>query len=407
MKTTIKLLFTAAAISVLAACSNTDEEVSIPQAPQVEVANVMVESVTNWYDFTGTTTAPENVQLRPRVSGYIESVHFEEGSHVTQGDLLFTIDQDTFTAQVNQLKAQVSIANSQFTLAQKELERAQKLIKSNAISTEQLDQRAANVAQTKANVESATAALKFAELQLEYTDIRAPISGQVSNVFITEGNYVQAGTSVLTNLVSSNEMHVYFDANQATYLDFANAQINEKTMPVTISLAANTANEISLNAQIDFIDNKVNPQTGSISARAVLGNRNGMLVPGMFTRVRVYGANQKQTILIDEKAVGTDLNNKFVLVVNDNNQTEYRQVQLGKRIEGLRIVTSGLTATDKIVVNGLQRVRPGSEVNPVNVNMANDEVISQIRRLDAQIHSLRTALVAEQQANAQALSSVR
>ncbi|MFC4701167.1 efflux RND transporter periplasmic adaptor subunit [Glaciecola siphonariae] len=381
------LFFTFLALSALAACGTDNQTDTSNYAPQVDVANVAVASIANWHEFTGTMQAPETIALRPRVSGYIDRVHFEEGSFVAQGELLFSIDSAPFTAEVNRLKADLSIATSQQNLAKKEFERANSLIKKNAISRELLDTRSAAVAQTKARADAVSAALEAAQLQLSYTQITAPISGRVSNAYITQGNFVNAGESVLTSLVSSSQLHTYFNANQSTYLAFKEAQTSAKAMPVLMSVDGGQA--YTIGGVIDFVDNRIDPQTGTIRARAVFDNQDSQFVPGLFTRLRVYGSASEDVVLIQDRAVGTDLNNKYVLVLNSQNQVEYRAVTLGEKVSSLRIVTSGLAPNDKIVVNGLQRVRPGAEVSPQMVSIASEQTLSQINQRQSQIAAMQ------------------
>ncbi len=388
MKHIKHIAITLLAISALAACSTEEQNEAAPNTPQVDVANVAVASVANWHEFTGTMQAPETISLRPRVSGYVDRVHFEEGSFVEQGELLFSIDSAPFEAEVSRLQADLNIAMSQHALAKKEYERANRLIKTNAIAKELLDTRAASVAQTIARTKAVAAALKAAQLQLDYTQITAPIAGRVSSAYITQGNYVNAGTSVLTNLVSSTQLHTYFNANQDTYLDFKAAQTSAQAMPVLMSVDG--GQEYSIGGVIDFVDNRIDPQTGTIRARAVFDNQDSQFVPGLFTRLRVYDSTSEDLVLIQDRAIGTDLNNKYVLVLNEQNVLEYRAVTLGDKVASLRIVSSGLLPNDKIVINGLQRVRPGAQVNPNMVSIASQETLSQIKQQQSQIAAMQS-----------------
>jgi multidrug efflux system membrane fusion protein len=388
MKHIKHIAITLLAISALAACSTEEQNEAALYTPQVDVANVAVASVANWHEFTGTMQAPETISLRPRVSGYVDRVHFEEGSFVEQGELLFSIDSAPFEAEVSRLQADLNIAMSQHALAKKEYERANRLIKTNAIAKELLDTRAASVAQTIARTKAVAAALKAAQLQLDYTQITAPIAGRVSSAYITQGNYVNAGTSVLTNLVSSTQLHTYFNANQDTYLDFKAAQTSAQAMPVLMSVDG--GQEYSIGGVIDFVDNRIDPQTGTIRARAVFDNQDSQFVPGLFTRLRVYDSTSEDLVLIQDRAIGTDLNNKYVLVLNEQNVLEYRAVTLGDKVASLRIVSSGLLPNDKIVINGLQRVRPGAQVNPNMVSIASQETLSQIKQQQSQIAAMQS-----------------
>lgn len=391
-----QIILSILAVSMLVACGTDNQNEQAAYTPQVEVASVAVASLATWHDFTGTTQAPQSIDLRPRVSGYIDQVHFVEGSTVQQGDLLFSIDDAPFVAEVSRLQADLAIANSQYDLAQKDFVRASQLIKQRAISDGQLDAAEAQVQQNKARIKSVEAALTAAQLQLGYTRISAPISGRVSNAYITKGNYVNAGDSILTNLVSTQKLYTYFDANQSTYLDYKKANTSAQAMPVMMSIE-DTVN-YNISGVIDFVDNRINPQTGTIRARALINNEEGDLVPGLFSRLRVYGNAIEDAVLIKDEAIGTDLNNKYVLVLNDKNIAEYKAITLGEKIENLRIVTSGLLPTDKVVVNGLQRIRPGSQVEPIMVSMASKQSLANIAQTQSQIAKARLAIEnAEQQ----------
>lgn len=398
MKKFTQLIVSVVSISFLAACiSGEEKELSSGEqafVPQVEVASVAQHNIASYHEFPGTIQAPESIELRPRISGYIEAVHFEEGSQVKAGDLLFSIDNGPFLAESNRLKAELAIAKSQFALAKKELERANILIQTNAIPKELLDARAASVKQNEANIASVTSALKAANLQLAYTQITAPISGVVSNAFITKGNYVNAGSSVLTNLVSNQDLHSYFDANQETLLAYKRANMAATSMPVLISI--DNSDTYNIGGSIDFVDNRINTATGTIKARALINNDDGLLVPGLFVRIRVYNDLDASSILIKDEAIATDLSNKYVLVLNENNVVEYKAVTLGDKVAGLRVISSGLLPTDKIVVNGLQRVRPGTTVDPIEVEMASADSLAQISRTQTSVATLKKNIAEKQ-----------
>lgn len=386
---------------VLAACGNseTTDQAQAPAAPQVSVAQVVYERVTEWDEFTGRLQAPETVNLVPRVSGYIEEVHFSEGALVKQGDLLLRIDPRPFAAEVTRLKAELQSAQSAAELAENDFNRAEKLSIARAISAELLDSRLARKQQTAATVASVKAALERAVLDLSYTRIIAPISGRVSYAMVTTGNYVTAGQSQLTSLVSTDKMYAYFDVDEQSYLKYARlAQVGKRAdtrdataNPVYMALADDTA--FSHIGSIDFVDNSVNQQTGTIRIRASFSNSDNSLLPGLFVRIRLVSSASYDGVLIDEKAVGTDLNNKYVLVVNAENQLEYRAVQLGEKVNGLRIVRSGLAAKDRIVVNGLQRVMPNMQIEPRLVEMGSAEQLAAIRAAQQLLeqHSVLTA----------------
>jgi multidrug efflux system membrane fusion protein len=380
---------------VLSACGQPEAAGAgaAPTAPTVDVATVVEQRITEWDEFTGRLQAPETVALMPRVSGYLDKVHFTEGALVKAGELLFQIDDRALTADVNRLKAELQSAISQQKLAESDYQRAEQLRSQKAIAEEVLDARRARKDQSASQVAAVQAALSKAELDLSHTQVRAPISGRVSNALITAGNYVQAGQSQLTSIVSTDRMYAYFDADEQTYLKYVQlaaagkrADSRSEASPVLMALSSDQNYRFS--GTLDFLDNSINPHTGTIRARAVFNNDDNSLIPGLFTKIKLVGSAPYNGILIDDKAVGTDLNNKFVLVVDDKQQLQYRPVTLGEKVGGLRIVTSGLKASETIVVNGLQRVRPTMQVTPNPVNMASAEQLLSLQQqqqaLDAQ-----------------------
>ncbi|GAB2708708.1 efflux RND transporter periplasmic adaptor subunit [Aliiglaciecola aliphaticivorans] len=392
---------------VLVACGSPDasQHSSAPVAPQVSVAEVVNERITELDEFTGRLQAPQTVTLVPRVSGYIENVLFEEGTIVNKGEVLFQIDPRAFQAEVDRLKADLQSAQSAFIQAKNDYDRAKTLSEQRALSIETLDGRLARKQQAGSAVVSVKAALEKAELDLSYTRVTAPITGRVSYAQITEGNFVTAGQSILTSLVSTDKMYAYFDVDEQTYLKYTQlAESGQRSdtrdtsgNPVYMALASETNFEHT--GSIDFVDNAVNQQTGTIRIRASFPNHDHSLLPGLFTRVKLTASNSYEGILIDEKAVGTDLNRKFVLLVNQDNQLEYRNVVLGEKIYGLRIVTDGLKPEDIIVVNGLQRVRPNMQIQPKFVEMTSKEVLTALRQQQKLLDQASNELTAQTDAN--------
>lgn len=400
---TLKFLLGGIAALVLAACSNPEaaEETAAPAPPQVSVAQVVHERITEWDEFTGRLQAPQTVQLIPRVSGYIEEVHFNEGALVDKGDLLVQIDPKPFATEVARLKAELQSAQSAAVQAEKEYRRAEKLSSQRAISAELLDSRLARKQQTAATVASVEAALERAELDLSYTRITAPISGRVSYAQVTAGNFVSAGQSQITSLVSTEKMYAYFDVDEQSYLKYARlaetgkrADTRDSTSNPVYMALANDSNYQHV-GRVDFVDNRIDAQTGTIRIRASFPNDDNALLPGLFARIRLVGSDSYEGILIDEKAVGTDLNNKFVLVVKSNNELEYRAIELGEKVNGLRIVTEGLTPKDKIVVNGLQRVGANMQIDPQPVPMASSEQLVRLRKAQQLLDEASNELTAQ------------
>jgi multidrug efflux system membrane fusion protein len=375
IKTTLLVSLTAL---LLVACGEQPaQQANTSAAPKVDVANVLYERITEWDQFTGRLQAPEKVTLVPRVSGYIESINFKEGALVQKGDVLFTIDSSVFIAEYERLKAELTSAISANQLAKNDYARANKLFYQKAVSEELIDTRRSTMHQTAAAVASVNAALTRAQLNVEYTHVTAPITGRVSYANETAGNFVTAGQTHLTSLVSTSHMYAYFDIDEQSYLKYAALSFENKGQNPRLgnnAVVMALANETSFNHQgvIDFVDNAVDQQTGTIRVRANFANQDNQLLPGLFARISIAGSESYQRILIDDKAIMTDLSNKFVLVVSDKNILEYRGVSLGAKLHGLRIITAGLSPNDTIVVNSLQKVRPNVTIEPNLTEMAGD-----------------------------------
>lgn len=342
-----------------------------PPPPEVTVASVMVEKLHDWDEFTGRLEAVETVEVRPRVSGYIESVHFAEGARIAAGDLLFRIDPRPFRAEVARLVAEKQRAEAELALARRNLARAEKLIAQNATSQEQLDSIAAMEATRVAELAAVEAALDAAELDLEFTRVVSPIDGRVSRALITPGNLVDS-SSWLTTVVSDDEIYAYFDADEQTYLRYSgiarSADKDAGANRVYVGLINEQGHPHE--GRLDFVDNRVDPDSGTIRGRAVLDNAEGRFTPGLFARIKLVGRDAHEVALVDDRAIGTDLDRKYVLVVDADNVAQYRAVKTGRFVDGLRIVTDGLEAGDVVIVNGLQRVRPGTPVRYAEVEMA-------------------------------------
>lgn len=368
----------ALALAVLAACSGGHaEEAGMPPAPQVSAASVLVKQVSQWDEFSGRVEAVQSVELRPRVSGYIDKVNYIEGQEVKKGDVLFTIDARSYQAEFNRAQAELARARTQAALARSESERARRLAEQQAIAAETAEQRRAAADQSGAQVMAAQAALDAARLNLEFTKVRAPIDGRAGRAMVTAGNLVTAGdaASVLTTLVSLDTVHVYFDADESTFLRYAQMarkgerpSERDEALPVKVGLSGEEG--FPHDGKVDFLDNQVARSTGTIGVRALLDNRERRFTPGLFARVRLLGSGEFQAVLIDDKAVLTDQDRKYVYVVDKDGKAQRKDVQLGRTAEGLRIVETGLAAGDKVIVDGVQKVfMPGMPVQAKQVAM--------------------------------------
>ena len=361
---------------LLGGCGKSGPGAQSPPPPQVSVAQVLEKSVKDWDEFTGRLQAVESVEIRPRVSGYIDKVAFTEGTQVKRGDLLFVIDPRPYQAEYDRAAADVKRFKTALELARIELARVQRLKDSGAVSEEELDERKSTVAQAEANVAGSQAALEAASLNLNFTRVTSPINGRVSRAEVTRGNLVTGGSNggtLLSSVVSMDPMYLYFDADEQSYLRYtqtARSGVGPGSSGAKNPVQVGLANEEGFPhaGTVDFVDNQLNPQTGTIRARAVLQN-NGQFTPGLFARVQLLAGGEYSAILIEDRAVNTDQNQKYVLLVGANNQIEYRQVKLGRVMDGLRIVREGLKPGDVIVVNGAQRVHPGVTVAPQRVTM--------------------------------------
>jgi multidrug efflux system membrane fusion protein len=371
----------AVALAVLAACNQTPNTAQAPGAPHVTVAKVLEQPITEWDEVTARLEAPETVVVRPRVSGQIERVAFTDGVLVKKGDLLFQIDPRPFEHEVHRLEAQLQQARATLVRTGNEAQRGQRLLSSNAISAELADTRTTTAQEAKAGVDSVQAQLDLARLNLSFTRVTAPISGRVSRAEITAGNIVTADTTPLTSVVSTDKVYAYFDADERLFLKYGQLSRQgqrSQTTPVYMGLSNEEGN--SHLGRMNFVDNQVNPKTGTIRGRAEFDNSDGKYTPGLYARLKLVGSAAYAGLLIKDEAVGTDLGKKFVLVIDQDNKAVYRSVELGPKLEGLRIVRSGLQKEDRIVINGLQRVRPGAVVAPQDAPMADAETVATLTR---------------------------
>lgn len=362
---------------LLVGCDNSVAQNAAPPAPAVSAADVVVKSISQWDSFNGRIEAVESVQLRPRVSGYIDKVNYTDGQEVKKGEVLFTIDDRTYRAALEQAQANLARAKTQASLAQSEANRTDKLINTHLVSREEWEQRRSAAVQAQADIRAAQAAVDAAQLNLDFTKVTAPIDGRASRALITSGNLVTAGdtASVLTTLVSQKTVYVYFDVDESTYLHYQNlarsgqgASSNHTALPVEIGLTGEEG--YPHQGKVDFLDNQLTPSTGTIRMRALLDNSQRQFTPGLFARVRLPGSAEFKATLIDDKAVLTDQDRKYVYIVDKEGKAERRDITPGRLADGLRIVRQGLNPGDKVIVEGLQKVfMPGMPVNAKTVAM--------------------------------------
>jgi multidrug efflux system membrane fusion protein len=350
-----------------------------PQATPVSVATVVRSEVATWNEFSGRLEAVERVDIRPRVAGTVQSVHFREGALVKQGDLLLTIDPAPYAAEVERAEAQVAAAQARGSYAKSEYERAGRLLDERAIAQREFDERVNAQREADANLRAAQAALTSARLSLGYTQVRAPVAGRVGRLEITVGNLVAAGPGapVLTTLVSVSPIYASFDADEQVVtralrdvqVKGANGSVRGQVDRIPVQMGTADTVDTPYEGHLQLVDNQVDAKSGTVRVRAVFDNADGSLIPGQFAKLRMGQVQRDSALLINERAVGTDQSKKYVMVVGADNKVVYREVTLGAHVNGLRIVTSGLQPQERVIVNGLQRVRPGSLVAPQPVAM--------------------------------------
>ncbi|NRO96289.1 efflux RND transporter periplasmic adaptor subunit [Paraburkholderia sp. NMBU_R16] len=340
-----------------------------PMAPEVDVAAVLDKTVTDWQEYSGRLEAVDKVEVRPLVSGTIVSVNFKDGSLVKKGDVLFVIDPRPYAAEVDRAQAQLAAAKARNGYAQSDWQRAQRLIEDNAIAKRDFDEKKNAAVEAAANVQAAEAALETARINLGYTKIVAPVSGRVSRAEVTLGNVVSvgSGTPPLTTLVSVSPIYASFDVDEQTYLKYIGRARTGTSVPVELGLADESG--YSRKGVVASVDNRLDTASSTIRVRARFDNPDGTLVPGLYARIKVGGGAPHRALLVEEAAIGTDQDKKFVLVVDAKGQVSYRPVSLGALHGNLRVITAGLAGGDRIVVHGIQRVRPGATVRPHVVAM--------------------------------------
>jgi len=368
MNTEIRILLAAGALLWAAGCKR-KSDVAPQQPPTVSVIQPVAREVVEWDEYIGRLESPETVEVRARVSGYLDKVHFKEGKEVKKGDVLFTIDPRPYRAEHDHANAEYQRATSQAELAKNDFERARRLIGTKAISEEDYDTKSKTYTAAQAAVMSAKAALDLAKLNLEFTEIHAPINGRISRAFVTEGNLISSGISgsgatLLTTIVSLDPLYCYADADERAILKYIQLSkegkresARDKQIPVEMELANETG--FPHKGYVDFLDNRIDPTTGTMRGRGVFTNADHSLSPGFFARIRIPGSGKYSALLVPDRALGSDQAQKFVYVVNAEKKVEFRPVKIGPMIDGLRVVSSGLKPGEQIIVEGLMRVRPG------------------------------------------------
>ena len=356
----------------LAACSKAPEQGAAPPPPAVTVATPTARTVTDWDEFVGRFEAIQQVQIRARVGGFVDSIDFKDGTFVKRGDLLYVIDPRPYTATLLQAQGQLADAKAKVDLAERELARATELVRTNAVSEAAVDQRRQQSQAAQAAVLQAEGALKRAELDVNFTNVTAPIAGRISRHLVSVGNLVQggeAGATVLTSIVSMDPIHLYFDMDEATYLKnnrlwHEGRRPSSRDTPNEVQIMLSGEAKPSHEGSMDFVDNRLDVATGTLRGRAVVPNTDLSILPGQFARVRVIGSAPYEALLLPDTAITNDQSRKVVFVVNKDDTVEMRPVTLGPLDQGLRVIREGLTKDDRVVVDGLQRARVGAKVTP-------------------------------------------
>jgi RND family efflux transporter MFP subunit len=358
----------------LAGCHQ-DAPPPAPPPPPVTIAKPVKKEIVEWDEYTGRTDAVESVDIRPRVSGYVDNITFKSGDLVHQGDLLFVIDPRPYQAALDQANGQLREAEAQQQLAEANFARASKLHSTNVISKEEYDTNAAQKSQADAQRVAAEAAVNLARLNLDFTQIKAPINGRISREQVTAGNLVQNDTTLLTTIVSIDPIYAYFNVDEKSVWKYKEQiklgqRPNARDGGTPVFLQVGAENDFSHVGTVDFINNAFNSSTGTLVFRGEFPNADGWLLPGAFVRIRVAGTPKFEGILVTDRAIGTDQGQKFVLLLDENNVVQTRPVQLGPVVDGLRVVRSGLKGDENVIINGLVNSRPGSKVTPKEGDMS-------------------------------------
>ncbi len=359
------------AANVLAGCDNKAAVTAAPPPPAVTVSKPVHKTITEWDEYTGRFVAIATVEVRARVSGFIDSIHFHDGQIVKQGDLLFVIDQRPYQITVEQAKADLERARAKYDVATADVDRATPLVRNQTLTEREFDTRKATQRDAAGQVGGAEAALKQAALNLEWSEVRAPVAGRISDRRVDAGNLItggSTGSTLLTSIVSIDPIYFVFDGSEADflrYLRLAQAGVRQSSRDAANPVAVRLADETDFKHQgkMDFVDNAVNAKTGTIRGRAILDNKDGLLTPGFFGRMRLYGG-QRDTLLVPDSAIASDQASKIVFTVAADDTVDTKKVELGPIVDGLRVIRSGLAETDRVVIEGLPRARPGQKVKP-------------------------------------------
>jgi RND family efflux transporter MFP subunit len=338
-------------------------------APPVTVASPVVKDINEWDDFIGRFEAVDEVEIRARVSGYLDKIHFTDGALVNENDLLFTIDPRPYQAALQQSEAALNSTQARLEFAANDLERAETLRPTEHISEQLLDQRRQNFLTAKADVDRAQATLRQAKLDVEFTEVRAPVSGRISRRLVSRGNLINANQTVLSNVVSVDPIHFYFDVDERSYIAYsqmaaAGTRPSSRTTPNEVSVSITGEKVATRKGHMDFVDNRIDRASGTMRGRAVFANKDLFLTPGMFGRIQIIGSGTYRGVLVPDEALASDQNRRVVFVVGDDNTVAMKPVRPGPRIDGYRVIRDGLDGTEKVVINGLMRVRPGMKVDP-------------------------------------------
>lgn len=365
----ILLGFLLLAAHSLVGCDSKPVAGSAPPPPSVTVAQPLQKTITEWDEYTGRFAAVATVEVRARVSGFIDSIHFKDGQLVKQGDPLFVIDPRPYKLAVEQAKAEVERAQAKLQIATLDVERATPLVRSQTLTEREFDTRRSNQREAAGAVASLEAALKQSELNLEWTEVRAPIAGRISDRRVDAGNLVsggQTGATLLTAIVSLDPIHFVFDGSEADFLRYtrlaaAGARPSSRDVQNPVSVRLADESDYKHHGRMDFVDNVLNPKTGTIRGRAIFDNKDGLLTPGYFGRLRLFGG-EHDALLVPDSAIASDQASKIVFTAADDGTVGTKRVELGPIVDGLRVIRAGLTPTDRIVIEGLQRARPGQKV---------------------------------------------